>query len=274
MSEIESSTLSFRAKDQKYYASYKEMVQANILCNEAFLVQKGLDHASMQRLKKSVRRKTTSNGMSTPETSRKRPAAAVTDDRPPRRSTRLKTTPRTVTRRNIVSSDDNDPSDSYVDNDSDVENFDIDDDIDTIAQVLEQQEREQEREQVKKQKKARRTKALLKLSPADRQKLQQLPEWVDSMGAYLLTEEHLSIPNQRSVMRQVEKLALGLGVEYARWGGHIFMKGEKVDLSMDFDHLLENAKDHEDMHGKDLGNGWAIRHPIKKLGNFQRYCLE
>jgi hypothetical protein len=26
-----------------------------------------------------------------------------------------------------------------------------------------------------------------------------------------------------------------------------------------------------DEHGQDLGNGWLLRHPIKKIGNFQRF---
>jgi hypothetical protein len=36
---------------------------------------------------------------------------------------------------------------------------------------------------------------------------------------------------------------------------------------MDFDDIHEQAKDLK--HGKDLGNGWAIWHPIKKQPTFK-----
>lgn len=250
MSElVETQTHSFRAKDGKYYASYNEMVQANIQANEAFLLEKGLDSASMQRLKKSQSR--------SPGVSKKRPALAISNnDGPRRRSTRLKVPAGVSTSSSEI---------PVVDN------------IDNIDEILEQQERQR---QAKKQKQAARSKVaaststVRQLSPADCLKLQNLPAWVESMATYLITEEHLSIPNQRSVMRQVEKLAAGVGVEYKRWGQNVFMQGTAIDLSMDFDEIHENAKDFEDKHGKDLGNGWAIRHPIKKLANFQRYCLE
>jgi hypothetical protein len=257
MSElVETPTHSFRAKDGKFYASYNEMVQANIKANEAFMVEKGLDNASMQRLKQSVR---TSKPASA---SKKRPASAVSnnDRAPRRRSTRTKIP--------VVSDNSESSSSSSIA---------TGDNIDSIDKILEQQEKQR---QAKKQKQAARSKvtasasAVRQLSEADRSKLQHLPAWVESMATYLITEEHLSIPNQRSVMLRVEKLAAGVGVEYKRWGNHVFMQGVTVDLSMDFDVIHDRAKEFEDQHGKDLGNGWAIRHPIKKLANFQRYCLE
>jgi hypothetical protein len=238
-----------------YYASYNEMVQANIKANEAFMVEKGLDNASMKRLKQSSR----------PAASpKKRPAPlAVTNDGPRRRSTRTKTP--AVSDSNGSSSSSS--SSALVDSGN----------IDNIDQILEQQEKQR---QAKKRKQANRSmkvaaaSAVRQLSEADKLKLQHLPAWVESMANYLIREEHLSIPNQRSVMLRVEKLAAGVGVEYKRWGNNVFMQGITVDLSMDFDEIHEQAKDFEDHHGKDLGNGWAIRHPIKKLANFQRYCLE
>jgi hypothetical protein len=205
MSElVETPAHSFRSKDGKYYASYNEMVDANIRHNEAFMATKGLDHTSMQRLKQSARPRPRP-----PAASKKRQALAVSNDGPRRRSTRQK---------HAVESENNESSSSapsvIVDN------------IDIIVNILEQQEKAK----AKKQKQALRSKAAVapavwQLSQADRLKLQHLPTWVKSMATYLLEEEHLSIPNQRSVMRQVEKLAAGLGVEYKRWGKHVFMQG-------------------------------------------------
>jgi hypothetical protein len=261
MSElVETTTHSFHSKDGMYYASYNEMVAANIKANEAFMVEKGLDSASMQRMKKQQQYT---------NSPKKRPAplAVANDDRAPRRRSTRTRTPRVV-------SDSNNGSSSSTSSSALVDSGNIDD----IDQILERQEKQR---QAKQQKQAARSKkvaiastSVRQLSEADRSKLQNLPEWVESMATYLITEEHLSIPNQRSVMRQVEKLAAGVGVEYKRWGSNVFMQGTTVDLSMDFDDIHEQAKDFEVKHGKDLGNGWAIRHPIKKLANFQRYCLE
>jgi hypothetical protein len=65
------------------------------------------------------------------------------------------------------------------------------------------------------------------LLEADKLKLQNRLE--GGVHTYLITEEHLSILNQRSVMRQVEKkLAAGV-VKYKRWGSNVFMQGTTVD---------------------------------------------
>jgi len=98
------------------------------------------------------------------------------------------------------------------------------------------------------------------------------------MESYLRHEEELSSQNLRSVMRQVEKLVSGVGITYHHWRDEtvVFGKNRKggITLAEDFEALHVQAIDFENEHGRDLGNGWLLRHPIQKLANFQRYTLE
>jgi len=126
----------------------------------------------------------------------------------------------------------------------------------------------------KKQKKSRRQS---ELSPQERQTLRSTCNWLDDMESYLRHEEELSSQNLRSVMRQVEKLVSGVGITYHHWRDEtvIFGKNRKgIPLAEDFEALHVQAIDFENEHGRDLGNGWLLRHPIQKLANFQRYTLE
>ena len=85
-----------------------------------------------------------------------------------------------------------------------------------------------------------------RLTPEEREKLQNLPDWTAEMEYYLMSEENLSQPNYRSVMRQVERLVSGVGITYSRWNeGVFFHKGKSVDLSWDFDALYQDAVDFE-----------------------------
>jgi hypothetical protein len=112
------------------------------------------------------------------------------------------------------------------------------------------------------------------LSEEDRKKLSAI-DWLEEMEVYLKNEEQLSYQNHRSVMRQVEKLVAGVGITYHHWNeGVYFMKGQTIQLSDDFGTMHDEAVAFENEHGRDLGNGWLLRHPIKKLENFQRYCWE
>ena len=40
---------------------------------------------------------------------------------------------------------------------------------------------------------------------------------------------------------------------------------------MDLHKLREEASEHEEIHGEDLGHGWLALHPIKKLELYQQY---
>ena len=62
------------------------------------------------------------------------------------------------------------------------------------------------------------------------------------------------------------KLVTGVGVDYHRWpAGVVFRKGEPVTLQDDLAEIKEDAKDFEAQHGRDLGNGWLLNHPLQKM---------
>lgn len=100
-------------------------------------------------------------------------------------------------------------------------------------------------------------------------------DWKDLLQRYLIDEEELSSQNTNGVMRQVYKLSEGEGVTYKHWpDGVYFYKNIRVDMTYDFTKLYNEAVSFEDKYGRDLGNGWLLRHPISKLGNFQNFLLE
>ena len=62
------------------------------------------------------------------------------------------------------------------------------------------------------------------------------------------------------------KLVTGVGVDYHHWpAGVVFRKGEPVTLQDDLAQIKEDAKDFEAQHGRDLGNGWLLNHPLQKM---------
>ena len=96
---------------------------------------------------------------------------------------------------------------------------------------------------------------------------------------FLRFQDRISDSNERSVMRQVRKLALGEGIRYEseRYGwpaGKYFRKGEKITLMHDIVELMDEAMDCEAKWGRDRGNGWLLSHPLKKLLIFQMFCLK
>lgn len=119
----------------------------------------------------------------------------------------------------------------------------------------------------------------LELSDDMRSLLKNLPSWLKDMETFLLTVPHgngykvVSRDNARCVMKQVQCMVSGDGIGYHRWPeGVIFKKGVHMDLSMDFDTLHDEASEFEAVHGRDLGNGWLMRHPIRKMQCYQEYC--
>ena len=81
--------------------------------------------------------------------------------------------------------------------------------------------------------------------------------------------------NVRSVLARVEDLVSGRGVSYRHWDKS-FNAGKKVTMQTDLCALFAEAQEWDcdradGGQGKDLGNGWAIRHPIKKLLLYQSY---
>ena len=94
-----------------------------------------------------------------------------------------------------------------------------------------------------------------------------------------LFQDKISDSNERSVMRQVRKLALGEGIRYesAKYGwpeGKCFRKGDKITPMHDVVALMDEAVDCEAKWGRDHGNGWLLQHPLKKLLIFQQFCLQ
>lgn len=227
------------AKDGNYYKTYEEKRMANIRYNQEHLKAKGLDQESFARIIHN-----TTKTPERPRSARKQRSVIEEDHTMVRRSsTRQRKAP---------------------------EPFQIlDDDMDrSIARNL------------YKAKKRRivnnnNNSTVAPLTEEQRNQLRQDVEWMDELEDYLKHKEQLSHQNLRSVMRQVEKLVSGEGITYSQWDeGVFFAKGSPVQLSDNFDDLYEQAVLFEDEHGRDRGNGWLLRHPIKKLQNFQRYRLD
>mmetsp|Transcript_22133 Transcript_22133/g.51020 ORF Transcript_22133/g.51020 Transcript_22133/m.51020 type:complete len:296 (+) Transcript_22133:85-972(+) len=85
----------------------------------------------------------------------------------------------------------------------------------------------------------------------------------------------ISEANVRSVLNRFDDLVTRKGITYKRWDEGIkFHEGETIDLTTDFETLLQKAKDFEEKHGTDKGNGWLLRHPIKKLHLYKQYILQ
>ena len=133
----------------------------------------------------------------------------------------------------------------------------------------------------KKKRKVESSSRKIELSEGDRAKLRDLPDWLDDMEDFLLAVPHgkgnkvVSRDNARTVMRQVKKMVSGIGIDYHHWEeGVIFEKDVCIDLSMDMDALHDKAVAFETDHGRDLGNGWLMRHAIRKMQCYQEYLAE
>ena len=109
-------------------------------------------------------------------------------------------------------------------------------------------------------------------------------------------EHPISDDNRRQVIRQVTKLVSGEGVHYASpaygWPDDvIFRKDEPVTMQSDavpnqyrvsrhrrddlrrsdIGQIIEDARDFENEHGRDHGNGWLLNHPLRKLLFYQHH---
>jgi hypothetical protein len=220
------------AKDGYHYPSYEAMRLANIAHNQAHLRKLGLDEYANRQKQERI---------PTPTNRKSRPSAAVEEVRSVER---VRRSGRVRKQAPIY--------DGLADD------------------LIEFSRRQQQRS--RKHKRIIRKETASVLSREERDKLRNLPDWTTSMERYLLDHENLSQQNFRSVMRQVRRLASGEGITYTRWDeGVYFYANKRVDLSGDFEALYEEAVVFENEHGQDLGNGWLLRHPIKKIGNFQRF---
>lgn len=238
MSNIMDETNAFLARDGLYYATYQEMRNANVRDNEKRLKALGLD----KKLVPVQKRKQVSSYGSN---SNKRNKAGDSNTRTTtvRRSNRV----RRVTPEQPLGLEE-DPFESSratkkskVRRTSSTSNAGSGGGTTTTAVGA-----------------AATSSSSRSLSEDDRNKLKNLPDWVNDMEVYLRDEENLSRQNVSSVMRQVAKMATGVGISYSRWNDNVvFAQDRPIDLSDDLDLLYVEAIDFEDEHGKDLGNGTA-----------------
>ncbi|KAL7502521.1 hypothetical protein ACHAXN_000465 [Cyclotella atomus] len=104
-------------------------------------------------------------------------------------------------------------------------------------------------------------------------------DFLGKFEEYLTDVDVVSESNRRNVLRQITKLANGEGIRYDSkaygWPeGCYFMKGVKIGPRDDILELMDMGQECENEWGRDHGNGWLLSHPLKKLYQFQQYCLE
>lgn len=236
MSETQTKKYKYLAKDGSYYDTYEAMRNANVQFNEAHLRSLGLDEF-MKKHKKKAKKKS--------KLSSTTPRKAV------RRSKRTKAVRRSKRTRSLT-------PEFHAGLPADVRQY-----------------------PKKKHRASPIVRPKLELADGTRSLLKNLPNWLKDMETFLLTVPHgnghkvVSQENARCVMKQVRCMVSGAGISYHHWAeGVIFKKGVHVDLSMDFDTLHDEATEFEADHGRDLGNGWLMRHAIRKMQCYQQYCVE
>ena len=94
--------------------------------------------------------------------------------------------------------------------------------------------------------------------------------WMEPNG-----EHPISDANRRAVIRQVTKLVSGEGIYYdGTFGwpeGKIFREGEPMTMQSDIGQIIEDVQDWEEKYGRDHGNGWLMKHPLRKLLFYQHH---
>jgi hypothetical protein len=108
-----------------------------------------------------------------------------------------------------------------------------------------------------------------------------LPEWFAEFHNFLTDVKHgpknevCSKTNVGRISSQVKKLLLGKGITYKNWPAEkYFKKGKIFTLDSDYEKLGQEAKDFEMKYGEDVGHGWVLKHPIKKLLLFQQWKVK
>ena len=82
-------------------------------------------------------------------------------------------------------------------------------------------------------------------------------------------------------MNRVKDLTSGRGIGYKNWPADIRFCGPTdvirkgpVTLEYNLHSLLQDAKEFENKHGRDKGNGWVVQHPVRKLILYKDYITE
>lgn len=81
--------------------------------------------------------------------------------------------------------------------------------------------------------------------------------------------------NVQTVMRQLHKMASGDGIPHPRnKDAPPFLAGKALTVEHEVGALLLDADDWLDEWGRDLSNGWLLKHPLKKLLAFQQFLSD
>jgi hypothetical protein len=273
MSKSQSEACPFQAKDNLWYPSYREKVAANIKHNNEVLERLGLDKYQKNEVKtKSPRKKRETKSPSVPSRSSKRIRNAP---------------PELVANQTSLEALEN--LEDRVQPKKKIHRHTVPKKYETLTEA--------ELQKLKKQ-----------FEKEQRSNKDHDEKWMEEMNVWMLTEPHgtgdtkktVSTANARTVMRQVRKLVVdamkGKGVEYSHWhpkvsfcwwkpvppdpeddddSGYKSKDGNKKPSQHIFICNLQDiynlAQEMENTHGKDLGNGWLLLHPIRKLQLFQEY---
>ena len=112
----------------------------------------------------------------------------------------------------------------------------------------------------------------------DRNKLKTIKtdEVLNDVAYYMKVHLKNSEMNIKNVKKTLKNLFNGDGVKHqsSRRRGHIFKQGEHISLADDINKLLDEESDWIAFHGKDVSNGWLVRHPLRKLMLYQIARIE
>ena len=84
----------------------------------------------------------------------------------------------------------------------------------------------------------------------------------------------ISASNVRRTISVVERLVAGQGVHYCNWPSNFtFKQGEEITLTSDLESIQQEAAAINRRGGRwrDLGNGWAVNHPLQKMIDYRNF---
>ena len=84
----------------------------------------------------------------------------------------------------------------------------------------------------------------------------------------------ISAQNVRRTISVIERLVAGQGVHYIHWPEDFsFYKGNELTLNSDLESIQQEASAINQRGGRwrDLGNGWALNHPLQKMIDYRNF---
>lgn len=288
----------FQAKDGLWYPSYKDMVNANIQYNKDYLGKKGLINAGskLRKKQKEQEQKIKKNNSTTSSGKKRKNAGGDETLSPVRRSRRTSKKPveykplddimelenkrtlkqKTAIKNMGVTKSNRKDSPEQVLKDEDLERISAKieqmrkDNIANAARLINEDEGDTDSN----------TTTVGNIKGNNGPEDTNNDHWLDDFQNFLLQVPHgnshrvVSQQNAKAVLKQVRRMVSGEGITYHHWkNGTYFKKGVKIHLGMNMDVLLEEAVNMENNYGRDLGNGWLMRHPIVKLKCYQLYLV-